>query len=329
MHVQWYAHLPGVALEGSDGFPIGLGRLEHLSFSDWSRLDDAFPGNDQDYERSRPVFYTGEADLPDDWDWNLILEQVSGWVYQLYLAFLLSPETPLLPAPQMSVIYVRVELSDDATAQALVSSIIGPFEREWIVFGSRISVRFDNTRLSAVQGAYDLLVASDLGSAFSGVEAGLHTLALTAHPEFWWEDRGLNWVNGFVHCIAALEHILLPPKDEAPTGMRLTPTFGRHAAVFTSPSRDDLHERTRTFSQLYRLRSRLIHGEIGIAGLSDKEWGQLSLGRRLLCGVILQAIALGQTASGGGSLPMLLAQAYENADAHQSLFDRLEEVQQK
>ncbi len=39
MNVQWHAHLPGVVLDGDGGMRIGPGRLVHLPFTDWSKLD--------------------------------------------------------------------------------------------------------------------------------------------------------------------------------------------------------------------------------------------------------------------------------------------------
>jgi len=37
---------------------------------------------------------------------------------------------------------------------------------------------------------------------------------VTTRPEFWWDGRSLNKINEFVHCIAALEHILLPARED-------------------------------------------------------------------------------------------------------------------
>jgi hypothetical protein len=325
MKAQWYVHLPGVALVGTDEIPIGLGRLVRLPFSDWSRLDDSFSWNERHYEQSQPIFYTGEASLSDDQ--NAALIQVSNWARDLHLAFLLAPGTPFLPSPQMSVSYLRWVFPDDSPVQSVWLRSIGPFEREWIVFGSRIQVTFDNEQLAEVQRAYDLLAAFDPDGAFPGVEAGLHALELTTRPECCWDDRRSDQINSFVHCMTATEHIILPARDDAPLGMKLTPTFGRHAAVITNPSRDGLAERARGFSDLYRLRSRLIHGEIGIAELEEDELALVGFGRLLLRQVILQAMALGQTKCGEESLPRLLGRAYEDADIHRLIFQQLGEVQ--
>jgi hypothetical protein len=332
MKVRWYAHLPGVVLEESEKVTIGLGQLVYLPWSEWRQLDDAFPFGDREYERSRPVFYTGEASLPEDID--SALDQVRDWVRLLHLAFLLHPETPLLPAPQMSVTYVVIQPLGDTAVNTRVRRFIGPFEREWVIYGGgRIKYEFDDTKLAGVRQAYKFLADFDSNNAFSGVEAGLSTLELTARPDFYSNARLSNsmWVvtpiNEFVHCMAALEHILLPAKDEAPAAMRLTPTFGQHAAVLTAgASRDDMQEESETISALYRLRSRLVHGEIGISDLGDEEWWYVDEARPLLRYVIIAAMALGQTKMGEESLSLLLAQAYKNTDAHHSLFQRLEEI---
>lgn len=325
MKGQWYVHLPGVALGETVEVPIGLGRLVRLSFSDWTELDDAFSWNERQYERSQPVFYAGEADLPDDQSAAVI--QVVAWAQNLHRAFLLAPGTPLLPSPQLSVTYLRWVFPDDSPVQSAWLRSIGPLEREWIVFGNKIQVTFDNEQIAAVQQNYDLLATYDPERSFPGVEAGFHALELTTRPECWWDGGRSDQINSFVHCLTAIEHILLPPLAEAPSGMKLTPTFGRHAAVITDPSREGLAERTRFFSDLYRLRSRLVHGEIGIAELDEEELGRLDLGRRLLGHVILRATILKPTIGERESLPTLLGRAYEDENVHRLLFQLPEEAQ--
>ncbi len=324
MNVQWHAHLPGVVLDGDGGMRIGPGRLVHLPFTDWSKLDSTFSFNDRQYEESRPVFYSGAADLVDPSD--LGESHVLNCVSRLHTAFLLHPDAPLLPSPHMSVIYLQVEVSSLPGAVSW-RRIIGPFEREWIVFGSRVTYHFDDSQLAVVRSGYEALEGFDATRAFSGVESSLRTLEVTTRPEFWWDGRSLNKINEFVHCIAALEHILLPAREDTPAEMKRTPTFGEHAAVFTSPSRDDLQERARFFSTLYRLRSRLLHGELGITELEEEDLKLLSWGRRLLCDVILRVVILGRTRSGDEMLSPLLARAYKNAEAHHTLNQRFEQAQ--
>ena len=323
-NVSFFAHLPGVSLEGVESFPIGLGELVHLSFDEWQELDGKFPYNDRQYKKSRPIFYTGHATLPADQDETF--HQVSAWVNQLYQSFLMAPTVPFLPVPQLSVIYLKIEMPRDPTLQSLRFALVGPFEREWIVFGGKIRFTFTSEHLLEIQRAYRLLSTVSPESAFRGVEAGLNTLELTARPEFWWEEDGdLNYINGFIHCMTALENILLEWEEDGAKHGNLTRTFGQHATAFTTPSRDDFGNREADFANLYRLRSRLIHGQISVENLDEAGWERLLMARPLLRSVLLLAIALGRTEHEDESLPSLLSTAYQDADAHQILFKRLTE----
>lgn len=221
-----------------------------------------------------------------------------------------------LPHPQMSAL---------KKLKSITLKRFGPFEREWIVFGGRVRFVFDDILCSEIKKIYEKLSEFEPINAFAGVEAGIETLALTARPEFWWDENRMNHVNDFIHCMSALEHIILPSKDED-SKRTITEIFGQHAAVFTSLSRDDLNKYKEVFSNLYRLRSRLIHGEIGITNLNKEELNSLVIGRRLLRHTIFQAMALCKTKIDNESLPFILTQAYENADIYESLFQRLKEV---
>jgi hypothetical protein len=325
MIIELFAHLPGVALEGSNGFDIGPGRLTVLPFENWSELDPTFAYSESHYERSKPVFYVGrQTDIYEDV--VSAKTHLMDWVNLIHLSFLLDSRVPLLPPPKISVIYLKI--SDDNIRHQygikhLYERIIGGFEREWIIYGNKITFNFNETHLSAIQHLYELLSKSDLINAFNGITEGLDTLVLTTFPEFWWFQTGLNSINGFVHCITALEHILLPPKEEASREMKLTSTFGQHAAVCLSSDRDALEEQAKTLSALYRLRSRLIHGETGISGITEEEWKQLWLGRSLLRNVIIFALTLKQKMKTKESLPSMLSQAYSDSDVHYTLFKLL------
>src|SRR5262249_50691851 len=102
-----------------------------------------------------------------------------------------------------------------------------------------------------------------------------------------------------------------------------TTTFGEHAALLTDQSRDKLAERAAAFADLYRLRSRLVHGEVGIVNLPEQDWRRLGLGRLLLRDALLRALSIGPSIPGGLTLPALLAQARDDAKVHRALFKRL------
>lgn len=332
MKTTYYAHLPGVTLAGLDEVVFAQGRLTCLSFDDWQQLDGAFRWTASTYEQSRPVFYTWQTDSPEDQDPGV---EVSEWLPPIHLAFLLAPNTPLLPDPRMSAIYVRTEFS--AASQIAAAGIgfqtvrlIGAFEREWIVFGNRTSAIFDRPAIAQVNSLWRFLSVSLQHTLYPGIDGCIQTLRLTAHPEFWWpshewDDQQLNAVNSFVHCVGALESILVPGKGERPGHKTITQLFGEHAAVLADSSRDDLQRRTLLFSAVYRLRSRLIHGELGIADLDDSEHLQLKIARPLLRSAILAGLALGQTMIHEESLWQMLQFAYSDPEAHRKLADRLHE----
>jgi hypothetical protein len=321
MKLKWYAHLPNVELTEAGGIAVGMGRLVNLPFAEWSQLDPAFPYAETNYGRSRPVFYTGAAELPDNE--GMSRDKVRDWVSRLHRALLLQPHAPLLPSPLMSVTYIEAE-SVNLPGAVVWERMIGPIEREWIVYGSEITCPVGQQQLPRIQRAYQALEGFEPGRAFAGVDAGLHILEVTTRPEFWSAQRSLKRITEFVHCIAALEHILLPARKDAPADLVLTKTFGEYGAVLITKSRDDLDQTAEILSELYRLRSELMHGGLGISDLGEENWQRLEVGRKLLASVILRALVLRRTGSKEEELAQLLAEATKNDDVHQSLHERFE-----
>lgn len=313
-----YVHLPGAVLERRGGLSAGPWKLVHLSFEDWTALDDAFNDRRRDYERSAPVFLAGTVEGVDVDD---ALERLSDSLEPLYLALLLDQQTPLLPQPQLSVTYLGWQ--DQGVGARAWARLIGPFEREWLVFGGPLRVPLDDVSEAATGRRYELLRGRDPSRSFAGVEGALEVLSRTARPEFWWDQGALSRVSGFIHCMAALENILLPPPEDAPERMELTATFGRNAALLLTPPGDDHGELSARAADLYRLRSRLIHGRAGLADLGEEEWQRLGLGRVLLRHVVLRALALRPALP--GSLTDALAAAADRG-SRAALWDGIVEV---
>lgn len=322
--VTLFAHLPGVSLESSQTIPIGLGEIGMLPFDQWQQLDQDFPFNDRQYGESRPVFYKCRASLSCDQD--KVFHQVGGWIDLLYRAFLLAPNVPLLPNPRFSAHYIIIESPSDPVAQRETYSVIGAFEKEWIVFGNKIRYSFSNDDLPEIKHIYHLLEATSHERTFDTVGAGLNALELTARPEFWWDEGGrLNRINGFIHCMVALENILLSGNTESTKPGTLTKAFGQHAAILVSPSRNELGIWAERFSGLYKLRSRLIHGQASVENISGTDWENLLLARPLLRSVILSAIACERQGTSNESLAALLSKAHEDVNAYQTLSEQLSE----
>ena len=114
---------------------------------------------------------------------------------------------------------------------------------------------------------------------------------LAARPDCWWSgDRRLRKVSGFVQCIAACEHILLPPPDDR-GDETITGTFGIHGATLCPEESIPHPDTAARLSSLYSLRSRLIHGRMGLEDLDARQTAALDEGRQLLGKVILSALS--------------------------------------
>lgn len=325
MPLMMYAHLPGVRLDdGTSGFPLGQGQVDSLPFERWLELDDEFRHVEKKYERSRPAFWVGELAVSDPGDKGEIMGAAEALLWRLHVAFLLEPRTPLLPAPWLSALYFVLPPPPElAELGPFVVRQRGPMEREWIVFGSPLSYSYDAADFTDVGKVFTMFGGSGAAAAFAGLEAGIEALERTARPDSWWGgEQTLRRASEFVHCIGGSEAILLPPPEERTPGT-LTETFGRHGAALVARSRDEFAARAAEITDLYRLRSRLVHGRIGLRDLHGVQAKQLSAGRALLRAVILGAMALGRSASGAESLPHLLSRAATDPTAHGQLLDRL------
>ena len=320
MHVQWFAHLPGVQLApGRSSYEVIDGRVTYLYFGEWCELDPSFPESEDKFNDARPVFYIGEAEL--EGDLKAVLKQVSERLGRLYLALLLDARVPLLPDPQLSVHYVRVNLRAGVATYRLV----GPFEREWILYGNRSDTEFDEAAFHALQVAYDLLPKQEnlhASGCFPGVEAGLETLVRTARPDAWWDQQSVHHVNDFIHSTTALENLLVMDRAEAQVADPVA-TFGQNAAALLSPTRGGIAALAQSYAGLYRLRANLLHGQMTMADLNSGDQQALRLGRMLLREVLLKALALNTATEEVESLASLLHRAYEDEAFHQVLHQKL------
>ncbi len=327
MHVQWFAHLPGIELEpGLSTYDVLEGSVTRLSFAQWCELDPSFPYSEAQYKKSKAVFYVGSAEL--EGDLKAVLAQVSQRLYRVYLALLLDARVPFVPDPQLSVHYVRVNLQAGIATYRLV----GPFEREWILYGNRIVYSFDAAALNALESVYQLLPegAAEASRTLGGIDAGLETLARTACPDIWWDHRGVQHINDFVQCTAALENLIVSASGEE-DDLGKPPVFGQHAAVFVSKSRQGLEEMAQSYAGLYRLRTKLVHGQMAMSDLNESDQQVLRLGRILLRELLLKSLVLNKQLkdrdSGKTSLARMLKKAYEDETYHRALHDELRAVE--
>jgi hypothetical protein len=315
-----FIHLPGVVLPGEQ-CALGPGRIARLPFETWQTLDPAFRDTDRKYERSHPVFWIG--DIPGETD-DEATPSVFEISFKLHLAFLLEETAPRLPTPSLSTRYLRVRASSEASEAPVTATkrLFGPMEREWLVFGSPLTCTYDAAALSRVATMYGLVERTDPACSVRGIGAGLRTLEWTARPDSWHGGDSLRHdINEFIHCVAASEHILLPSAEERLEG-GITEMFGRHAAALLCHEPAALEANAKGLSDVYRLRSRLIHGRIGARDLTERQRAQLPLGRRLLREILVSALRLG-TGNEGLDFPALLSDAFANPIARDELRRRV------
>src|SRR5436190_4577154 len=142
-------HLPGLRLAGGP-HALGGGKLRALPFAEWYSLDGAFRQADRQYSQTAPVFWQCEIPLPDEVDEETLLRDVSELRSLVHLALLLTPSVPLLPTPALSITYLR--LVDERTGDfGAWARLVGPFEREWIVYGSPLPFGMDSSAVAAAE----------------------------------------------------------------------------------------------------------------------------------------------------------------------------------
>lgn len=270
-------HLPGVEL-ADEGATLANGRVTALPFESWQRLDPSFEGAQRSFERSRPVFWVGPIQV-EDADQDALLDAASEAMGQVHDAFLLDPAVPWLPSPAISVHYLQFEPAGPFAAYLeQVLRVLGPMEREWIVFGSSIRHAYDAPRLSVVQRQWELLEKARAVANLGPARAALATLERTARPDSWWGTVHGSSVNELLQCVAACESELLGDDSTA----TLTDAFARHAAALTATTEAEVAGHRSLWERVYRLRSDLIHGRLGLHELDEERAGLLPLPRRLL-----------------------------------------------
>jgi hypothetical protein len=314
-----YIHLPGVLLR-YDQFPLGPGVIRRLPFEEWRRLDGAPRDVDRKYDRSAPAFLV--FDIADDEarDMDRLLAHLSQASAAAHEALLLDSRGPRLPTPSLSARYVA--FPEDAGMRPTLR-LFGPMEREWIVFRSDLAYEFDADALTALRAAYDLLDERRRDRMPGEAAAAIEALERTARPDSWWGgDLLRHAASDFVQCVAACENMLRPSGDERPDES-LTDMFGRRAAVLLCGRHEELAARAAELSDLYRLRSRLTHGRIGLTDMTEEETARLPLARPLLCALVLAVLRVAPAAE-REDLSATLAAAFADLDAFDVLRRRLD-----
>lgn len=306
------AHFPGLQI-AEPRLGLAGGELVRLSFEEWNALDGAFPYADQRYQGAEPVFWVKELEGTETFGTTELAGRSSAAVWPVHIAFLLDTPAPLLPTPSLSCSYLRLQAPEFSELGEIIESavirLIGPLEREFIVYGSPLRYRYGATDIARVERMQAFLV--DHAAALDNdLSAAIGTLEETARPDSWYAgDARTTQAHGFVRCVAACESLLIPPSEERGDAS-LTQTFGRHAALLLTLSATDVDAAVEHFAALYGLRSDLMHGRGNVDEREASTWARLGEGRRLLRYVIAAGLLLRASVPDGPPLWRWLSRAW-------------------
>lgn len=279
--VRLIAHLPGVVLAEQDVSLAG-GVIRSFSFADWQSLDSSFSDSSASFERTRPVFWDVQLSFEHPCSANPISsahQAACTAIHTLHRAFLIGPDQPWLPTPLLSVFYLQMAFptAGGEEAQPVTLRFFGPMEREWMVFGSEIRVTYNRDALADIEYLWQKLRAIDAETEVQ--RTAWSTLERTARPDSWWWANWRQSPNEFLQCIASCESLLLGDNDNSEGKIDRFSALAANLDRATGRVSTDLR---RHWSDIYRLRTALIHGRIGLESLRPEQAAMLSEPRRLL-----------------------------------------------
>lgn len=285
------AHFPGLQLDEPE-WPLAGGLLRALPFAEWHAVDGTFADAQRQYERSQPVFWCIRFEFDEAEVATQLPLRVNELLWPVHTAFLLDEWVPLLPTPALSCSYVSLLSAESGHLPVL--RLIGPLEREFIVFGSPLSYRYDGEHLADVDaratGFTTALTSVGTRLQDNELAAALNVLEETSRPDSWYYGDARIWpLHGFVRCMAAAESLLLPPESERQPG-EITQSFARRAAALLSTSCTVDEDMEKRCAELYRFRSSLVHGRDLPAENDRHVREQLDAGRKLLRSIICAAL---------------------------------------
>jgi len=285
-----YVHIPGLKLVEAE-VPFAGGRLIQLPFEEWISLESEFEYTSTKYAESAPVFWISELNTNGDLAQEEMFRVASAAVWPVHTAFLLDSRAPLLPTPMLSCCYAAIPPPPEISSivERAIVRLIGPLEREFIVYGSPLTYQYTTEELTWVESLYRFIEFNGIANLSDDVQAGIDVLEETARPDSWYGgDKTLCRLHGFVRCIAACESILLQPDTEGKN--EITQSFGKHAAALLLPGEETQEQTAKHFADLYRFRSELMHGR-SIPDQKDPAIkAKLQEGRYLLRNVVSNAL---------------------------------------
>jgi hypothetical protein len=305
-----------------DERPFAAGRLVRLPFEEWETLDSEFELGDAKYRKSDPVFYVSALDDGLGPDRAALTTAAHRVLWNVHTAFLLERSAPLLPAPTLSCLYfTRPQDVHDFGGAPL--QVIGPLEREFIVYGSPLPHMFESDSLDDVEALCRYIETTAVQDVRGTVRAAIDLLEETARPDSWYGgDPIVCRAHAFVRCMAAAERLLLPPEHDFEKG-EITKTFGRHAGALLGAPFDDRDGTSEHAAGLHRLRGELLHGRKMPDAHDQELLERFAEGRRLLAGAVYSALTLRPHVSDAAPLWRWLAACWEHPEQQQKLIAAL------
>jgi hypothetical protein len=146
-----------------------------LPFEEWIALESEFEYTDRKYAKADPVFWIRGLAVEGEATQAEVARAAYEAVWPAHTSFLLDKRVPLIPTPALSCCYVVTpvppELSDRVSRS--VVRLIGPMEREFIVWDSPLAYAYTARDLAAVDELYRFIESSGVCDWNGGVKAAI------------------------------------------------------------------------------------------------------------------------------------------------------------
>lgn len=318
---QCWMHFPGLVIDTDSQFAIAGGTLLHIDHATWASLDLTL-WQPVDYNESAPVFFylelTGGRGRDGVAPELYVLKSLIQRVKDLHRALLLEVVAPFIPDPDLSCGYVKAQ-GDERPYLFL----IGVCGRDWILSGHYHQPRHELDTYLVARAALVFKYLVDLRTAYAGsrIEAAMVALEAASLPDLHADLVSIsNYQLTFVSCVAALEHLMLPPVPSGHFGS-LSAAFAAHGAALMARTFDTMPDWSQRIRKVYQLRSDIMHGRRTCMTFNDDEVETVILGICLIQTALrFSLLILSQRPE--SALPDFLAGAASDEHQH-ALFRKL------
>jgi hypothetical protein len=328
-----YIHIPCLTIREETSYVIREELIiRNLTPEEYLKMDKnkEFYVPNKNFKQTRPVILVITYNGPQNEE-NIIDEFFERRLESIYHALLITGL--IIPNPKLSVSYFvydtsiedieleRKKISDNSNK--IIKTTLGPVEREWIMKGSPFSYPYEDIH-DYVINIFNQIDQIQRNYFTEEIHELLDVLTFTTLPEYW-SDGGndYNYMNAFVKQITVLENILFPSRktqdenyckkayDESLGRYGLVNFFAFNLGLIAADSWDKKNVHFSHYKEIYQLRSKIIHGEIGF-NRNDELITKTARGRNLIGNVIKILLKIGQDRKYEYSLPVLLAKSYND-----------------